>query len=618
MHTFQWNTIDHKMKEQARNLPSDPRRRSFLKSAGVGMLAHEVLASLRAGSLLRGSGTGLHDHVESYHDRVREIVSRRLEPDRLRSIHASLAETFEEHGEGGPERLARHYFESAQLVKAGRYFEEAGDQAVSALAFERAEEFYQRSVELADTMEERALRQEKIIHFYTDAARFDDAYRVGREALAPLGVSLPVKFQGPPFLVDLVRARILLGRRKIPELIDLPTSDDRQHTLAIRVLSAVGKAAYQLRPELCIAVLVKSVNACLAKGNTPDAAVGFMAFGAIFLGGILGRYRDGHDFGRLSLDLVDKYVDDIHRAEVNFVVGYFGTSWLRPLQEAEELFERAFEAGQETGDLFHTGCACAAGSMHRFMRGAPLAKLLEETAEHISFLERLRLRETLGTVQSTRQAVKNLRGETESKTSFSDSDFDESAFIKGLADFGSRHFAHYHHINRMIAMTHWNEIEAGLQASEASLEYLKDSKGMLHWAEHLFYRAMILSAAHGEGHPIGRRGRSEIRKARRRFEAWVRNCPDNFQARAHLLAAEVSRTRGRINQALLSYSEASDSASRFGQPHIAALAHRNAAGLLELQGEESVAAEQRQLAVVSYRQWGSVALAELWSDRPRS
>ena len=40
---------------------------------------NSFLASLRAGYLLRGSGTGLHDQVESYHDRVREIVSGRFE-----------------------------------------------------------------------------------------------------------------------------------------------------------------------------------------------------------------------------------------------------------------------------------------------------------------------------------------------------------------------------------------------------------------------------------------------------------------------------------------------------------------------------------------------------------
>jgi tetratricopeptide (TPR) repeat protein len=576
------------------------------------MLAPEVLASLRAGNLLRGSGTGLDDQVESYHDRVREIVSGGLESERLTSIHASLAETFELHNEGGPERLARHYFQSGQHELAGRNFEAAADHAVNALAFDRAEEFYRRSISLATSVEDRALRQEKIIHFYTNAARFDDAYRVGREALRPLGVSLPTKFHGPPFLIDLMRARIRLGRRAIPSLIDLPTANDQKHTLAIRLLSAVGKAAYQIRPELCIAVLVKSVNACLAKGNTQDAAVGFMAFGAIFIGGIMGRYRDGHDFGRLSLDLVDTYDDDVHRAEVNFVVGYFGTSWLNPSRKAEELFERAFAAGQESGDLFHTGCACAAGMMSRFMRGVPLDELEDEVGKHVEFLGRLRLRETLGCVRSVGQAIGNLRGQTASKASLSDADFNEVDFIAELRNYGSRHFAHYHHINRMICATHWSEIEAGLAAAEASSEYMKDSKGMLHSAEHLFYHALIIAAAHREGRGRGRKDLVEVKSTWRRFNNWARLCEENFGARASLLGAELARLQRRPHHALSLFAEAVNLAQQYSQPQIAALAHRSAAQVLRMKGERALAEAERREAARCYRQWGSEALAELW------
>ena len=86
--------------------------------------------------------------------------------------------------------------------------------------------------------------------------------------------------------------------------------------------------------------------------------------------------------------------------------------------------------------------------------------MLEETDRHIAFLGPLRLRETLGCVRSTRQAVLNLTAQTASRTSFSDVDFDESSFVDDLAAYGSRHFAHYHHINRMIVMTHWCEIDA--------------------------------------------------------------------------------------------------------------------------------------------------------------
>jgi hypothetical protein len=297
---------------------------------------------------------------------------------------------------------------------------------------------------------------------------------------------------------------------------------------------------------------------------------------------------------------------------VNFVVGYFGTSWLKPSWQAEELFDRAFEAGRQSGDLFHTGCACAAGVMHRFMRGVPLADVLQETDRHVAFLGPLRLRETLGCVRSTRQTVLNLTAQTVSKTSFEDVDFNASSFDDELATFGSRHFAHYHHVNRMIAMTHWHEIDAGLQAADASLDYLKDSKGMLHSAEHYFYRALILAAAEREGRGRGRRGRSELRRTTRRLTSWARDCPENFLARALMLQAESAQTRRKANRALSLYASAAETAVHYRQVHIAALAHRNAAGVLDAHGEAEAAFEQRRLAAEYYRRWGSEPLAEFW------
>src|SRR5258708_18453169 len=94
---------------------------------------------------------------------------------------------------------------------------------------------------------------------------------------------------------------------------------------AVRLINAVAKAAYQVRPELCVAVSTKSVNLCLKHGNTRDCAIGYMVYGAIFQGGVQGNHSIGHDFGRLVLDLIEKFGNTAQRAEVHFVVGYFST-----------------------------------------------------------------------------------------------------------------------------------------------------------------------------------------------------------------------------------------------------------------------------------------------------
>jgi len=117
-----------------------------------------------------------------------------------------------------------------------------------------------------------------------------------------------------------------------------------------------------------------AVNLCLKYGNTPDAAIVYMVFGCIFLGGILGRVETGYGFGWLALNLIKKFDNQKQRAEVNFVVGYFGTSWMRPTIEAEALWQIAFHEGQNTGDLFHTGCALS-GMTQSLIRSMPSGRL---------------------------------------------------------------------------------------------------------------------------------------------------------------------------------------------------------------------------------------------------
>ena len=313
---------------------------------------------LRSTRLIRSTGNRLTDEIETFHDRVRESVARHLSRPAKRDYHSQLAEAFEANGETPPETIASH-LHSAESPRAAHFYEVAGERAIQVLAFDLAEVYLKLAAQLAPTPGDSARVEERLIHFYTDTARFQDAYNTGVEAVARFGVRLPHKFVPPLFVADLIRALVRTGRRKPSELLDLPVMTNQRLIVVVRLIAAMAKAAYQVRPEICVAICTRAVNLCLANGNTPDAAIPYMVFGCIFLGGILGRAKTGHEFGRLALGLVEKFHNERQRAEVNFVVGYFGTSWIQPAIDAEKLWDLAFAEGQRTGDLFHTGCAAA-------------------------------------------------------------------------------------------------------------------------------------------------------------------------------------------------------------------------------------------------------------------
>lgn len=564
------------------------------QAARLDSLSSHTIATLRTQHLIRGAGLSLTDTIEAYHDRIRESIQSHLTADALKRHHASLAEVLASAPDTPPEVLATHYLGAERFEQAGAYFEQAAEQATRTLAFDRAEEFFRRAEELAPNAMIKGRIQEKRIHFYTDLARFEEAYEVGYHAVRHFGLSIPRRFVPPLFAIDLVRVRLALGRRKIPDLIDLPTMEDERLVMGARLIAAVGKVAYQLRPELCIWLMARLVRLCLRHGNSPDGAIGYVAFGGIFLGGILGRHRVGSEFGRLAQAVVQKYHNDKQRAEVHFLLGYFGTSWVRPAAEAEALWQIAYQAGLESGDLFHTGCAACATVLSQFMRGVPLEEVWRKSEGYLEFLQRVSLREPAGAVMAVRQAIRNLRGETDSPLSFETSDFREEEYVRRLGQYGSRHFAHYYFILKMQTLYLWGEDEKALEVAKLSAGYLKDSQGMLHSAEHHFWYGLILAR-------LGQAG--PLRRIHRRFRRWAANCPHNFLARERLLAAEIARLAGRNEEAMAAYAAAIEAAREYGQLPVEALACQQAA---ELNGRESI--EYRQRALDCFERWGAKGL----------
>jgi len=136
-----------------------------------------ALALLRTGRLIRVSGRSSKvDQLEAYHDRVREAVVAHLSLTEKKDCHRRLAAVLEAAGEGDHEVLGVHCREAGELKRAAVHFARAADQAVQALAFERASTLYRRSLELGpeSAAEEQRLRQ-SLAESLANAGRGADA-----------------------------------------------------------------------------------------------------------------------------------------------------------------------------------------------------------------------------------------------------------------------------------------------------------------------------------------------------------------------------------------------------------------------------------------------------------
>ncbi len=147
-------------------LPSDARRlletlavsgkplalATAARAAGIEHDAQGVLAKLRADTLVRTRGGDARDEVETYHDKIREIVLGMLSEEELVARHRKLARALSSAADGDVEALATHFLVAGERALAAEYAEKAAERAASALAFARAAEMYQMAIDAGSTV----------------------------------------------------------------------------------------------------------------------------------------------------------------------------------------------------------------------------------------------------------------------------------------------------------------------------------------------------------------------------------------------------------------------------------------------------------------------------------
>ncbi len=153
-----------------------PTRTSLVAAACEGIAVDQAVGLLVARRFAR---TGLRDRfeaVEMIHDRIRETVVALLEPEVLRRTHEKLVQVLAGAPGIDPEEVALHALGAGDDALAATLMERAADQAVAALAFDRAARLFRRALELLPASSPRvATVHEHLAEALMYAGRYEDA-----------------------------------------------------------------------------------------------------------------------------------------------------------------------------------------------------------------------------------------------------------------------------------------------------------------------------------------------------------------------------------------------------------------------------------------------------------
>ena len=441
---------------------------------------------------------------------------------------------------------------------------------------------------------------------YTTLDRSDRSVEVGLEYLRRVGVAWSPHPTKDDVRQEYERLGRQLGGRSIEDLVDLPSMSDPAFRETLDVLTrAIPPALFTDENLLCL-VICRMVNLSLEHGNSDVSSLAYAHLGMI-LGPHFGDYQAGFRFGKLGSDLVEKQERSRFKARVYVCVGSVVIPWTRHLRSGRALLRRVFDTALETGDLTYAAYSFFDLATHLLASGDPLGDVQREAEKGLEFARKTRFGLIADILTGQLRLIRTLVGLTPSFSSFNDTEFDEGRFEQHLeADPRLATATCWYWIRKLQARCYANDFASAIEAASKAEPLLWTSPSHFEMAEYHFYGA-IARAARCSTVPVEERPRhlKALVAHHEKLERWAENCPDNFENRAALVAAEIARIEDRALDAERLYEDAIRSAHDQGFVHNEGLAHELASRFYRARGFGRIADMYLRDARACYACWGA-------------
>jgi PAS domain S-box-containing protein len=392
-----------------------------------------------------------------------------------------------------------------------------------------------------------------------------------------------------------------LNGRSIESLIELPRMSDPEMQAAMSVLSTLSAPAMNTDTNLFRLLVCHMVNVSIEYGITAASTHGYAWFGVI-LGPVFHRYKDGYRFGKLAVELVEKYDFLGWKAKVYYAMETV-LLWTQPLNSAIDFVRAAFLTGLETGDL-----TFACYSSHHLvtdllLRGERLDQVWLESMKALDFARDAKFRDVADCVLSIQRFVQRIRGQNGGLSADAE---DESAFEAQLLESPMPTKLCWYWILRLSAHFISGHYAAAIAAGQKARALLWASEGHIQLLDYFYYTALSAAAFQNQVPPDRQSELLDLLTQHvAQLKEWAENCPSTFRDKYALAAAELARIEERELDAERFYEQAIRSARENGFIHNEGLANELAARFYAARGFEKIANAYLRDARYCFLRWGA-------------
>lgn len=468
------------------------------------------------------------------------------------------------------------------------------------------------AVQHARTSVEKAEALNDLIVHYTLRADYRDAIATGRQALAALGIALPVEGFEQACRDEIAQVRRLLAGRSVADLVDLPVMTDTTMLVAAKVLITMGPPCYRSHQRLWSVIVPRVVAMTIRHGNIAQAGYSHTAFGGL-LGWVDGDYAMSKEFA----DVATRLMTETFRLPSDQSVFYLmnGSSirhWFSHLKFGSQDFRDAYEIGQRSNNLQYAAYAFGHDMYFRFYQGAPLAHVVREAEYSLAFSRTRRNEWAIELLEGGLSVFTAMAGMT-SPSGGGDAD-PECTYLRRVEDHNNIQVLCIYKILRTFSLLLAGDCAGALMLSDEAepLIYTVGTQGLLPWPEHVFARFLILTSLYPTAAArLQAEWHDSLVGMLDQLRVWAENSPENFVHKYLLASAELARIDNRGGDAAPLYDQAVASAGGGGFLQWEGLANERAYDFWQGQGVDRLAQGYWQQAYACYVRWGAVTKVQV-------
>ncbi|MBB5321951.1 diguanylate cyclase [Marinobacter oulmenensis] len=433
--------------------------------------------------------------------------------------------------------------------------------------------------------------------------RMSESIHAAIEGLALLGVD----FTEHPTQQDIDRERQrveeYLGRREIADLVNAPTIDDPATLTAMRLLMEIFAAAFLSGSNLFSYLVLKAANLALKRGNCPESAFAYAAYGML-LCGELDEPAVGFQYAKVGLAINERLDDLTLRARVIYVYAMFVHHWSNHWATLTPWFRKGIQAGYQSGDLLYLAYSAQDCVIWDPRMDLETARRLHE--ENLEIVRECAYQDSLDSGTLFLQMQRNFMGDTLSPYTLSSEDFDAD---KCLAQMYERRFmtgiANHHIYSAEINLLHGND-EQALHFVRKQDKLIKSAMSLPQLVRFYIVANLTLTTVYpAMDKQEQATTRQRLEQDLARMTRWADNCEANFRHLQWLMTAELERLDGHNEVALDYFDMAIDAARAGGFLHDEATACERAARHLLALGRKRSAEGYLRGAHGVYNRWGA-------------